>query len=325
MLPDEEFLPGALEYLVEGNQCRLLDGRRTPGFIEKVFYEYAMFRWRITAFEHKGKYWDLPAEWAERAQFASDSLVLAESEVQALKRKIVLYSQELLVEADPILSAEADRKLPIAQEHATQWLKENSSFFRRQMTLDFTSRTGSEVLAGDLKNFLDAVGLLELEELTAETYVLNPNSGEWIKGIEIMMAEMGLVTYRDKHPRTPDIFDGLGAKDLRIKYIIHRIAFVRAYFHLLGIDEVVLYRGMKTETELKNVERRFISCSFDIEVARELANFERDPRFRNSALAKFVLPVERLWMTYLETAEMNHDYKEAEAVILASDEAPLMW
>ena len=46
--PDREFVPGKLSMVVDGNQCRLLDGRRTTGVIEKVFEDRAMFRWRIT-------------------------------------------------------------------------------------------------------------------------------------------------------------------------------------------------------------------------------------------------------------------------------------
>ena len=33
MLPEEDFVQGHIEFLVEGSSCRLLDARRTPGFI----------------------------------------------------------------------------------------------------------------------------------------------------------------------------------------------------------------------------------------------------------------------------------------------------
>ncbi|MBN1114919.1 MAG: hypothetical protein JXA66_06225 [Oligoflexia bacterium] len=62
MLPDLEFIPGSIEYLVPGNKCRLLDNRRTPGVIESYFNDSAMFRWRILDFEDKDKYWDMPVE-----------------------------------------------------------------------------------------------------------------------------------------------------------------------------------------------------------------------------------------------------------------------
>jgi hypothetical protein len=61
-LPDSDFVKGDIKYLVKQNKCRLLDGRRTPGYIEDYFVDSAMFRWRITDFEDKGGYWDVPAE-----------------------------------------------------------------------------------------------------------------------------------------------------------------------------------------------------------------------------------------------------------------------
>ena len=61
-LPDSEFISGEIQFIVKGNICRLLDGRRTPGVIEDYFPESGMFRWRITDFEDEGSYWDVPVE-----------------------------------------------------------------------------------------------------------------------------------------------------------------------------------------------------------------------------------------------------------------------
>ena len=69
MKPDSEYFYGDLSFLVPGNVCRLLDGRRTPGFIEEVCTESAMFRWRISNFEDKGRYWDVPLEHIDDYQF----------------------------------------------------------------------------------------------------------------------------------------------------------------------------------------------------------------------------------------------------------------
>jgi len=324
-LPDSEFLPGSVEYLVAGNVCRLLDGRRTPGVIEEVFHDSAMFRWRITDFEHKGKHWDLPAEWVFRAQFAKDAQKISPDQLQELERVIEYFNGELVIEPRDGERAVTEAEIASLERSAQQWLRENSTFIADGNRLDLTARTGSELLAADLVAYLDAHNLAEHEARTAENYVLNPHSGEWIKGMEIVLAEMGLVGYRDKIARTPDIFEGLGSKQHRRKYLMHRLAFVRAYFRLLDIGEVVLYRGMKTESELKRVERRLISCSFNLRVSRELSDFSREKRYRNSYLAKLVVPVERLWMTFLETSQMNREYREAEAVILASPDDPVMW
>lgn len=59
---DDSFDTGTLAHLVVGNEGRVLDGRRTPGYIEHYDAESAMFIWRITAFEDAGKCWEIPAE-----------------------------------------------------------------------------------------------------------------------------------------------------------------------------------------------------------------------------------------------------------------------
>ncbi|CAH2214937.1 hypothetical protein [Tepidibacter aestuarii] len=41
---------------------------------------------------------------------------------------------------------------------------------------------------------------LEEEKITSYTMVLNPNSGEWIKGINIVITEIGLVSFNGKVP-----------------------------------------------------------------------------------------------------------------------------
>lgn len=45
---DDLFDNGRLDYLVVGNRCRLLDGRRTEGYIEEIHCDEGYFRWRIT-------------------------------------------------------------------------------------------------------------------------------------------------------------------------------------------------------------------------------------------------------------------------------------
>jgi hypothetical protein len=82
--------------------------------------------------------------------------------------------------------------------------------------------------------------LIQQEKLTTNSFVLNPESGEWIKGLKIVLAEMGLVTYRGKKVRTDNIFESAGNKNLRREYIIHRLAFMRAFFELMDVKEVLL-------------------------------------------------------------------------------------
>ena len=93
MLPDTEFVPGTIAFLVEGNYCRLLDGRRTPGMIEKYFDDSAMFRWRIMDFEDKGKCWDVPAEGVTCYQFAKDAKRLDTKRIKEIKASINKYQK----------------------------------------------------------------------------------------------------------------------------------------------------------------------------------------------------------------------------------------
>ena len=100
MKPDSEYINGMISLLVVGNQCRLLDGRRTTGYIEKIFLDSGMFRWRITKYEDTGSYWDLPIEDVSRFQFPYDSKELPKKEVTKLLQIIEKLYKEIVIEAN---------------------------------------------------------------------------------------------------------------------------------------------------------------------------------------------------------------------------------
>jgi hypothetical protein len=319
MTPDSDFMPGDIELLSVGNLCRLLDQRRTPGFIEKYFDDTAMFRWRITAFEHSGRYWDLPAEDVVNYQFSMDATRLDSDRVGSIKAAINRFQTRLVIKASGKAREETESAIAIAEGEITRWLESESAFLRNKEPLDLGSRAGPESLGIDLIKYMASLGMGEVERRTADNIVLNPCSGEWVKGMELVLAEMGLVQYRSKVLRAPDVFEGPGDKDARRQYLIHRLAFVRAFFSLLGIEEVVLYRGASIEGERRGQAAALASCTFSLTVARSFCNFDRTSRFKHSYLVKRTVPVNRLFMTYLETRAMNEDYKEAEALILRDD------
>ncbi|NLM06088.1 MAG: hypothetical protein GX219_04110 [Tissierellia bacterium] len=66
---------------------------------------------------------------------------------------------------------------------------------------------------------MNKYNLYELEKKTSKQYLLNPYSGEWIKGLRIVMSEMGLIDFDETVPRTKDIFEGIGSKGKREKFI----------------------------------------------------------------------------------------------------------
>lgn len=327
MLPDTEFVSGTTAFLVEGNHCRLLDARRTPGTIEKYFDGSAMFRWRIMGFEDKGKYWDVPAEEVTRYQFAKDAKRLNFNRIKEIEASIQRYGKELVIEVAKDNKHQTEFGIKLIEQVVIDWLKSNSTFFKKQRQLSFKSSVGSKSLCKDLTLYMKSIGLGKMEQRTADIIVLNPNSGEWIKGMGIVLAEMGLVSYRDKIPRTPDIFEDLGEKERRRSYLIHRLAFIRAYFHLFGIKEVILYRGMATERRWgkRPSSRTFVSFTFSVKVAKSHCDFRRDGHAKHSYLVKRTFSVEDLFMTYLETDAMNMQYREAEALVLYSEKDSIFW
>lgn len=315
--PDTDFMPGELGLLCPGNECRLLDPRRTPGVIEEYLPKSAIFRWRITAFEHKGRSWDVPAEDVTRYQFARGSRRLDQDEVDAMETAIRKYQSPFVIAPDPEARRQTEAALAEAESMAGDWLRRESVFVEQGAKLDFGARTGPPSLATDCANYLKSLGMGDVERRTAENVVLNPNSGEWVKGMEIVLAEMGLAGYKGKVPRTSDIFEGAGSKAKRAAYLTGRIAFVRAYFKFGGVEEVVLYRGLSFETPRLKPSGALTSYTFSLRVARSFCDFDRDGSSTESLLVKRTIPVTKLLMTYLETSAMNRDYKEAEALVLS--------
>ncbi len=151
--------------------------------------------------------------------------------------------------------------------------------------------------------------------------MLNPYSGEWIKAMKIVMAEMGLIDYAGKITRGKSAFEGVGAKDKREKYIIIRLAFLRAFFRINGISEVPLYRGVSSEIDFFKTTNSILSCTFNSSTAKEFACIDNSENFRSCYWIKFICPVEKIFMTYLETKEFNERYQEQECVVFYQNQA----
>jgi hypothetical protein len=319
-LPDSDFVNGDIKYVVKRNKCRLLDGRRTPGYIEEYFADTAMFRWRITDFEDKGNYWDVPAEDIKSFQILKGSKELNDIELKEIDTRTKEFDKELIIEADELEKSRTEKEIIATEGKTIEWLKENSLFLKSGEKLNLDSTEGNRVLINDLKDYMKTIEVELLEEKTTKQIVLNPSS-EWIKGMNIVLAEMGIVSYKNKVPRGEQIFQGMGQKDIRRKYLIHRIAFIRAYFSLLNITEVLLYRGMCTEGEWNNShEKSLTSWTFNLQAALSFCNLDKNNKYKNGYIFKRTIPIENLFMTYLETEEMNKQYKESEAILFFNKE-----
>lgn len=138
--------------------------------------------------------------------------------------------------------------------------------------------------------------------------------------MKIVMAELGLIGYQGTIPRKPDVFSGLGTKELRRDYILARCGFLQALFHRTGLEEVPLYRGMASESDFFETPSSLLSATFSPKTALEFASLPDSPEsVRSSYCVKFTCPVSSLFMTFLETRQLNEKHQEQEAILFYRD------
>ena len=324
--PDSNFTKGDFSLLFPSNRCRLLDGRRTPGFIEEYFEQCGIFRWRITDFEDKGKYWDVDAERVSRYQFALDSKKLSQANALEIENRCKLMNKKLHISPQPEAKKETLKKISVLQNEATAWLKENSEFLKSGEKIEFLNRKGPGKAAKDMLRYMDDIAFGDMERKTAEIVVMNPFSGEWVKGMEIVLAKMGLCEYHGKVPRTDDIFSGRGNEKVRKDYLLRRLAFIRALFAAIDISEVVLFKGMSAEGPWRETDpKTFTSWTFSLNVAKSFSSEAFESDFKHGYFLKRTFPIEKLFMTCIETASMNSQYLEAEALVMHEENDRLLW
>lgn len=316
---DDNFETGTLSHIVPGNEGRVLDGRRTPGYIESYDEESAMFVWRITDFEDKGKCWEIPAEQISNYQFRKHSKHLSADDTEKISLRCNSLNKQLKIKKNDDIYACTLEEINSQKKVAREWLQQHSAFFKKHKKLDFDSQVGYEELFSDLEEYLRLQGVYELELKTANQYLINPYSGEWIKGMKIVMAELGLIDYAETAPRTKEIFLGIGLRELRKKYIIIRTAFIQSVFELLEINEVPLYRGMSSFVNLYETPCTLVSSTFSVNTAKEFAAIDSSADFKSCYFVKFMYPVSNLFMTFFETKQFNERYKEQEAIIYYRD------
>lgn len=329
MLPDNEFVNGDLKYLVVSNECRLMDVRRTPGFIKSIDMDGGYFLWEISDFEDKGKHWSVTFEDVKRYQFKKEADELENKDIEVIKKRISDLDQNLEIRKDIEIFKKTNQEINFLKNNTSNWLKKNSVFFKSNPKFDFQCTTGPKELREDFNKYMQVQNLFELEKKTSELQVLNPHSGDWVRGMQIVMAEMGIKEYFGKNVRSSNTFKDEGTKAHRRAYIIHRLAYIRSVFDLLGINEVTLYRGMTTESQWQTDSiksyRFWSSWTFNFSVANDFADLKPNTKYKNAYLIKRTIPVEKLFMTFLETDAMNSQYLEAEALVLHSNEDKSLW
>lgn len=313
--PDSAFVAGEPGLLVPGNHGRLLDARRTPIRVVEVVPERGAFVVRVEAFEDAGAHWELALDEIERFQFARDAARLRDDEADALRRRRAELARELVVTWDATTRRATRERLADRRDAVGRWLDGRAPGLDVDVPAHIERRSGSPVLYELLAGFAAERGFGELETAFAGTFVSNPRSGEIVKGHAIVLAELGLCAYRGPAPRDPDLFAGGRSRAKRAEHLLWRLAFTQELWRRLAPD-TALYRAMASEGALEpRRPQSFVSATFSRAVAEE--HFNGGPATGSAVLWRRPLPVERLVMTFVETAAMNARFHEAEAVLVA--------
>lgn len=137
-----------------------------------------------------------------------------------------------------------------------------------------------------------------------------------------LTAEMGLVPYGGKVLHDKGVLHGEFDRPNRRQHVIRRLAFVRALYRSLGVSSLLLYPGIHSRGLVEPPRNEtFVSATTDLRIAEAPACF-REPSnpnkegYKVGVLMSQQVPLERVFMTYMETPQMNHPYRESEVVLL---------
>jgi len=308
--PDGDFEPGELHHLVPGSTGRMLDTRRTPVAIGPVDPDLGTFEVEVLAFEDRGARWLIEVERVPHFQFPLDAPRADVATLAALAAAVDRFGRSLDIPIDHRARARTRARLRDEERRAAAMLGDAPQH------IDLGGRLGDASVQLALHGYLAARGLTDVEARFAERYVGNPSSGGLVKGHEIVIARLGLVPYHGTVVRDPRLFAGDWSEERRAEHVVARLGFVRAMFRAAGQDRVWLYRGLTAEGPLGvPPARTLVSTTFDRAVAESVAG--RGHATVVSVLIGQLVPVDRVFMTFIETAELNGVYHEAEAVLLA--------
>jgi hypothetical protein len=334
--PDSEFAPGELRWLVTGNTGRLLDGRRTPVRVTALDLAHGYFEAEILAFEDAGARWLVPLEDVTRYQFAPGGDNAGLDTVAAMTEAIARLDVTLEITADPAAGLRSRGEIAACREHADAWLTVHGVPESIDPEPHIAQLRGSDAAAGWLAAYLAEAtppgldgldgppsldGPPDLAALDAELtagYVSSPASGDLVRAHLIVLAELGLCGYRGKAIRDPASLEGRYSRDARRAHIIARAGFTQALWARADHDGLMVYRGIGLPGRARLAVRTdtLISATFARPVAESHFNGIRSDA---AALLRCRLPADRLLFTFLETAAMNQQFLEAEAVLLPGE------
>ena len=322
-LPDSEFEQGCFEHIVAGNEGRALDYRRTPVRIRAVRESSGLIIFEIRGFEDEGNTWEIPFEAVGSFQFAVGSTRATmrnrsryEAIADALNRPL-----EIACKRDARHAAVSE--MEEAERDAAKWIQ-TRSVGRIVGPVDFARRDGFDEFYVETASYMQHHDLADNEARFAADYACKFHYSENVKAHRIVMAETGLVPYVGTILRAEGELEGRFSRSRRREHILRRLGFVRALYRELDVDSVLVYRGIHCAGfPTRPVNRTFVSTSTNLAVAESLACF-REPRnsnkpgFKIGVLMSQEVGLERVFMTYMETEQLNSPYGESEVVLLYS-------
>ena len=321
-LPDSHFEKGSFDHLVVGNEGRALDYRRTPVGVREIREGSGLVILEILDFEDKGNTWEIPLEDVGSFQFALESKhpdPNARSRYEAISERLNRRMEIACMENS---RSRTDAEVAEAEREAREWLRLHSKALREGVRPDFSRNQGLVPLYEDIEAYMKHHDLGENESTFAAHYVCKFHYSESVKAQRIAIAEMGLVPYQGKILREEREIQGRFSKERRREHVIRRLAFVRAFYAEAGVASVVLYRGIHSAglpTRPRN--RTFVSATTNPAIAESLAclrepSNDNNPGRKVGVLMSQDIPMDRVFMTYMETRRMNDPYVESEAVLL---------
>jgi hypothetical protein len=315
MLPDSDFALGTLAHLVVGNSGRMLDPRRTPIRIVGLDPLTGTFLCEVLAFEDCGARWQLPFESVASFQFVRNSVLADPTDVHSFQLAVHRFDRPLEISLDTSVRERTLARVSEARSASKEWLDTHLQSILETGGLDLSRPVGDSRIWQSCEDYFRVKGLWEIEDKFAAQYVSNPYSGEFVKGHRIVLAELGLAAYRDRILRDERTFEGAWNKAARGEHIIARMAFVQELFSRAGFAEVSLHRGIATDAKPEERSGRgLLSASFSYEIANSMLGPTRAAHAGVVDTAH--ITIERLFMTYQETAHLNRQFQEAEAVLI---------
>jgi hypothetical protein len=316
--PDDLFAAADLRWLVPGNRGRLLDARRTPVRVTQIDLPHGYFEVEILAFEDQGARWLVPLEDVTSYQFEPGGATAPGATVTAMKDAIARLDVTATIGADGERRQQAARQLAAERARAGAWLTAQGVPDRIDAAGFIDSRRGSPEAPGWLDRYLAETGpgLAELDHELAAGYLSNPRSGDLVRAHLITMSGLGLSSYRGKAVRDPAALSGRWAAERRSAHIISRAGFTQALWQRADRPGLMVYRGigLQGSAALRGPATPLISATFSRPLAESHFNADRAGL---AVLLRRRLPIERLFMTFLETAVMNTKYLEAEAILIS--------